>query len=167
MKRWKWAFIAVLFAMVVVSEVSSWAIQPAAFRMYPSWICVAVMMHLLPWPKSAYAAVSLGLLIDLYSPAPFGTWMCSLLLLVLVGQWIHTTWLKQATGISVLFASLSGMIAATLPIWIWQILATQSSVFNQTILVVRWWQWPLAWILMSLCAAIGVRVLPSRYERFV
>jgi cell shape-determining protein MreD len=167
MKRWHWVVLVITFGVVVIAEVASWAVQPFAFRFYPSWLYIAILMHLLPWPQSAYAAVALGVMIDLYSPAPFGIWMLSLFLLVTVGQWVHTTWLKQATGISILFASLFGMMAASVPIWIWQVIAAKTAIVSQTILVVHWWQWPLGWIPMSLLAAVAVRILPSRYERFV
>lgn len=167
MKRWQWVVLVCGAACIVVLEVVSWAFHPMAFWLYPSWIYLAIVMQLLPWPRSAYLALSIGLVIDLYAPAPFGLWMVSLLLLVVVGQWIHTTWVKQASALSVFIAILGGLVAATVPVWLWQVAASSSSVFADVILQVHWWQWPVGWFIMSLLAAVCVRILPSRYERLV
>ena len=167
MKRWHWLMLILGIAITLVAETVSWAAHSTAFWILPSWVFVAVVMHLLPWPRSVYVAFSLGILVDLYAPAPFGFWTISLILLVIVGQWIHTTWLKQASALSVFAAILGGVVAATLPLWVWQIGASRTSILSEAILAVHWWQWPIGWLVMSLSAAIIVRILPSRYERFV
>lgn len=167
MKRWHWALLIAGGAIAIVFEVVSWGLATTAFWILPSWIFIAIMMHLLPWPRSVYVAAVIGLLIDLYAPAPFGLWMLSSMLLVTVGQWMHTTWIKQASALSVLAAILAGVVAATIPLWVWQILAQRSPVVSEAILMVHWWQWPLGWLMMSLIAAIIIRIIPSRYERFV
>ncbi len=167
MKTWQWFILILGAGVILVSEVVMWSIQPLAFWFFPSWIYIAVVMHLLPWPRSVYLAFVLGVLVDCYAPAPFGLWTISLIVLVVVDQWIHTTWLKQASALSVLIAIFGGLIAATIPFWIWQIMALRSSAISSVILQVSWWHWPAGWIIMSLLAAIFIRILPSRYERFV
>ena len=166
MNRLRAVLLIALCAVTVILEVISWSIPSLAFRIYPSWVCVAIITSLLSWPRSLYAAVGLGFILDLFAPAPFGIWMAMLALLVVVSQWVKTTWLKQASALAVFAAIGCGTIAATIPIWFWLALSYRSAVLSPVIQLVPWWHWPIGWLMMAVLVAVVTRIIPSPYERF-
>lgn len=167
MKRWQWLLTGLCAASVLVIEVVSWSWSTVAFRLWPSWIFMAVCAQLVPWPRSGWVAVALGASIDLFSPAPFGCWMLMLWLIVVVGEWIKTTWVKQASVLSAFTSIFFSLICATSVVWLWQLLAWLFPFISPVILLVPWWQWPIVWLVSSLLAAGLIRIIPSPYERLV
>lgn len=167
MKRLQALGIPLLGGVTVLLEVISWSLPFSAFRIYPSWVGVAIMTSVLPWPRSLYAAVGLGFIIDLFAPAPFGVWMVMLSLLVIVSQWVQTTWLKQTSALAALASITCGTIVATIPIWFWLMLSYQTTVLSPVIQLVPWWQWPISWLGLSAVAALLIRIIPSPYERLL
>lgn len=158
--------LVISVGLVVLLEVATWAL-PVAWRLYPSWVAVAVVTSMLAWPRSGWYALGLGFMIDVFAPAPFGLWMAMLFVLSVTCMVVKTSWVKQLSVLSVFVSVLCGVAAASVPIWIWDIVATQTTVISAVSVVVPWWQWPLIWISNSLIAALLVRLLPSPYERFV
>lgn len=167
MKWWQWFGVVIVSGSTVVAEVVSWSIPHLAFQLLPSWIVCAVLASLIPWPRSGWIALALGLGIDVFSPAPFGLWLVMLLLLVVVTEAVRTTWVKQASALSAFACLLCGMVAASIPLWLWAIAAERTTAIVPVILLVPWWHWPVIWLFASSMAAVLVRILPSPYERLV
>ncbi|HBY73301.1 MAG TPA: hypothetical protein DEG44_01275, partial [Candidatus Kerfeldbacteria bacterium] len=86
MKWWHIVLYALGFGVTIVAEVASWSIPSLAFTVLPSVVYCGVLANSVSWPKSAVLAVLLGGLIDVFAPAPFGTWMIALVLLVIVTE---------------------------------------------------------------------------------
>ncbi|MBI4407643.1 MAG: hypothetical protein HY565_04055 [Candidatus Kerfeldbacteria bacterium] len=165
MSRLRTALLIALGAATVIVEIVSWSIPSLAWRIYPSWVYVAIITSVLSWPRSLYVAVGLGFVLDLFAPAPFGIWMLMLALLVVVSQWVKTTWVKQASALAAFAAIGCGMMAATIPIWFWLILSYRSAVLSPVIQLVPWWSWPISWLGLSVLSALLIRIIPSPYER--
>ncbi|MFA6474612.1 MAG: hypothetical protein WCV88_00235 [Patescibacteria group bacterium] len=156
----RWVALVTLLGVTVLAELSSWAWPALAFCFFPSWVVIAVLTHVLPWSRIGYVAVVLGLVIDIYAPTPFGMWMIMLLSITIIIQLIHTTWVKQASALSVFVTTFCASVAVSILPWLWQL--TLSTVTNIT-----WWHWPVAWLVTSSLTALIVWIIPSRYERLV
>lgn len=160
------SFIVVCF-LTVVAEIASWSVPPLAFSFSFSVVCIGSLVHSLSWPRPALLAILLGACIDVFAPAPFGTWMISLLLLVVTAQWIKTTWLKQMSVLSVFVGVSMSMIVATLPFWLWLTVSFFTPAVSPVIQLVAWWHWPLSWLTMAVLVAVITRLIPSPYERLL
>lgn len=165
MRWWHWCLYALGFGAVLVAEMISWSLPIVAFAFLPSLIYCGVVANSIGWPRSIGIAVGLGILIDFFAPAPFGVWTAALVLLVTVIEWVTTTWLKQASVLSVFVAVSFGLVAATVPFWGWLMLSWQTAAVSPVIQLVPWWHWPAGWLIMSIVVALLTRLVPSPYER--
>ncbi|EKD79102.1 MAG: hypothetical protein ACD_41C00168G0001, partial [uncultured bacterium] len=81
MKRLAVVGLSILCVGIVFADIVSWSLPAVAFSFSFSLVLVGVAAHSVPWPRSAWLAIALGAGLDLFSPAPFGTGMISLVLL--------------------------------------------------------------------------------------
>lgn len=167
MKRLSIVGFIIFCVGTVIAEIVSWSIPWLAFSFSFSVVGIGIMVHSLSWPRPAWLAIGLGVAIDLFAPAPFGLWTVSLILLAVTAEWIKTTWLKQASILSVFVGVSLSMVVATIPLWLWLAASFSTSAVSPVIQLVPWWHWPVGWLMMAVLVAMITRIIPSPYERFL
>lgn len=99
-----------LATMLVDLSVSAW--PRFGFTIFFCFITFTVISLSTVFSSAIYSALVQGVLLDLFSPSPFGIYMVSLVVLVCCVQVLRYNWLKQPTPLHHLITSAMGMSLA-------------------------------------------------------
>lgn len=113
MTWFKRAGSVILLLAITVVDLSLAAWPELAYSIFFSFICIIIVSSVYSLPASLRWAIAQGLLLDLFSPSPFGIYLISSIALVYCVQILQYSWLKQKTVVHQLLISSISILLAT------------------------------------------------------
>lgn len=143
-----------------------WPNPGLAYYINAPFIAAAGLAFLLPWPRSVWYSLALGLMIDWFSPLPFGTYLILCSTMVCLIAFLQQTWLKQMSLLSVAVISAIALAIVSLLLWGWMLTSvyigwTAFNWFSPS----AWWMWVGGFIIECVLISILTKFASRSYEQ--
>lgn len=158
MKRWRLIGLGCLLIFSTAIEIAwLWPLSGMFLTFHLFFIVIATLTFVSEWSKVIWYALAHGFILDLYSPQLFGLYLCTALVLTGSIALLQTTWLKQASLLSVATIAAISFVFADALVFIWQWGSPWQATLSQVI---------GGWLAMVMLTTLAARLVSSRYEKF-
>ena len=130
MRREHLLFGLICLVAAALDSAVFWSFPAIAFTFSAASIFILLLSFVMTFEQTMVFAVIQGVVVDLYSPALFGSFALYGVLLVIVITFLKKTWFKQTSMLTVTLLSSVSIGAAYIPVILLHTLATSISILD-------------------------------------